>query len=90
MYPDDSQLGEPKLYADYDVDHWLIKPSPNDYPFEALVWRLPDLLSPSNQTNYLTDYAPNLLLLRRCGAVVLPQGSGIGDVLGEPCREALR
>jgi hypothetical protein len=63
IYPDDSQLGEPALYADYNEGHWLFKPSPNDkYPFEAMVWRLPDLLSPSNETNYLTELAPNLLL----------------------------
>lgn len=63
VYVSNTQLGEPRYVADYDLMHWLVKPNPNlAYPFEAMVWRLPDLLSPSNQTNYLTEFAPNLLL----------------------------
>lgn len=62
-YPNDTQLGMPQFYADYDQQHWIIGPSPAaNYPFEALVWRLPDLLGQTNQQNYLTEYAPNLLL----------------------------
>jgi hypothetical protein len=63
IYAENGQLGEPALYADYDEKHWLFLPGPNmAYPFEAMVWRLPDMLSPSNQTNYLTELAPTLLL----------------------------
>src|SRR5215468_338880 len=62
-WPDNDQIDEPWGYADYGEKHWLFLPSPNmDYPFEANVWRLPDLLSSSNETNYLTELAPNLLL----------------------------
>lgn len=65
LYPDDSQLGEPKYIADYTNNVWLVKPTPNDnFPFEAIVWRLPNLLSKSNETNYLTELAPNLVLYR--------------------------
>ena len=65
LYPDDSQLGEPEYVADYTNKVWLVKPSPNDkYPFEAMIWRLPDLLSKSNESNYLTELTPNLLLYR--------------------------
>jgi hypothetical protein len=63
VYPSNTELGEPKLIADYDLMHWLVKPNPNfAYPFEAMVWRLPDLLSSSNETNYLTEFAPSLML----------------------------
>src|SRR5262245_34647421 len=63
LYPDDTKLDAPRFYADYDQDHWLFGPTPdNTYPFEAIVWRLPDLLGDSNQTNYLTRFTPNLLL----------------------------
>jgi len=63
LYPNDTKGDAPRFYADYDQNHWLFGPAPdNDYPFEALVWRLPDLLSASNQRNYLTNFYPNLLL----------------------------
>src|SRR5215471_8448688 len=63
LWPDNTILDEPWGYTDYDEKRWLFLPSPNmDYPFESMVWRLPDLLSESNKTNYLTELAPNLLL----------------------------
>jgi hypothetical protein len=63
VYPNDTQVGSPIFYADYNQEHWLIGPSPaGRYPFEAVIWRLPDLLGSSNQQNYLTQYVPNLLL----------------------------
>jgi hypothetical protein len=63
LYPDQTKLDAPRFYADYDQNHWVVGPTPdNDYPYEALVWRLPDLLGPSNQTNYLTQFLPNSLL----------------------------
>jgi hypothetical protein len=54
----------PLYYADYDYQHWIFAPTPNakDLPFEALYWQLPPLLDDANQTNWLTEYAPNLLL----------------------------
>lgn len=65
LYPDDSQLGEPEFVADYTNKIWLVKPSPNnEFPFEAMIWKLPDLLSESNKANYLTEMVPNLLLYR--------------------------
>lgn len=63
VYNDRTQLGEPEYYADYDYKHWLVGPAPNiAFPFEAVVWRLPPLLSQANQTNWLTENQPNLLL----------------------------
>ena len=63
LYPDDTRVDTPVFYTDYDQDHWLVGPTPDDnYPFEALVYRLPDLLGEENQQNYLTQFTPNMLL----------------------------
>lgn len=52
----------PRYYADYNYQNWLIVPTPAaDYPFEVNYWQQPPLLDAVNQTNWLTDYAPNLL-----------------------------
>lgn len=52
----------PRYYADYDYNHWLIVPTPaSNYPFEVNYWEQPPLLDAVNQTNWLTEYAPNLL-----------------------------
>ena len=62
-WPDRSQTDEPLFYADYDYSHWLIAPTPDaDYPFEILYYELPPLLDDVVQTNWLTEYAPQLLL----------------------------
>lgn len=62
-WPVDSEEGEPEFYSDYGYYHWLIVPTPDQaYPFEANFWELPAMLDDSNQTNWLTDYAPNALL----------------------------
>jgi len=63
LYPNQLDLGIPQFIADYDLDHWWLAPTPaRSYPFEAQIYMLPPLLSPSNQTNYLTQYVPNLIL----------------------------
>lgn len=55
----------PLYYADYDYAHWLIVPTPPiNYPWEINIYQMPALLDSSNQTNFLTNYAPNLLLYR--------------------------
>lgn len=62
-YPDDRMLNVPEFYCDYDLEHWLVLPTPADaYNFEAMVYILPPLLDSHNQQNYLTKYAPFLLL----------------------------
>jgi hypothetical protein len=62
-WPDPSQTGVPKYYADYDLDHWLIAPTPaSNYPFEVNYYRKLQGLDANNQTNALTDYAPDMLL----------------------------
>lgn len=55
--------GTPVYYADYDYEHWMFAPTPDQaYALEALVYTRLQPLSQSNQTNWLTQYAPNALL----------------------------
>lgn len=62
-WPDQAQTGKPEFYADYDYTHWLIVPTPDaTYTAEILYYQLPELLDSTHQTNWLTEYAPNLLL----------------------------
>lgn len=64
-WPDDTERDLPLFYADYDYDHWLIVPTPSaDYNWETAIYQIPALLTDANQTNWLTDYAPNALLYR--------------------------
>lgn len=62
-WPNALDTDEPVFYSDYDYNHWLIAPTPNeDYPFEILYYELPPLLDDETQTNWMTEYAPQLLL----------------------------
>lgn len=62
-WPDESETAQPLFYSDYDYDHWLFAPTPDAaYPFEILYYELPPLLDDTTQTNWLTEYAPQLLL----------------------------
>lgn len=55
----------PLYYADYNYVAWLIVPTPPaNYPWEINYYEQPALLDATNQTNWLTNYAPNLLLYR--------------------------
>jgi hypothetical protein len=62
-WPDRTATSQPLFYSDYDYSHWLIAPTPDAaYPFEVLYYELPPLLDEAVQTNWLTEYAPQLLL----------------------------
>lgn len=62
-WQNETETGEPEFYADYDYTHWLIVPTPDaNYDLEVLYYELPVLLDSTQQTNWLTEYAPNLLL----------------------------
>jgi len=55
--------GLPLYYSDYDYDHWLVSPTPDDdYPFQVLFYERLQPLSSTNQTNWLTQNAPNAML----------------------------
>lgn len=63
VYPNDTEYGVPEFYCDYDLNNWFVQPTPaDDYPFEAMCYMLPALLDSTNQENYLTKFAPFLLL----------------------------
>ena len=62
-WPNREDTDVPLFYADYDYNNWIISPTPDQaYPFEVLIYQLPPLLDDSTQTNWLTEYAPQVLL----------------------------
>jgi hypothetical protein len=62
-WPNPAETDEPVFYADYDYSHWLVAPTPDqDYPAEILYYELPPLLDDAVQTNWITEFAPQLLL----------------------------
>lgn len=64
-WPDPALMDVPAFYADYDYQHWLVVPTPvATVPFEVVYYQQPPYLETVNQTNWLTDYAPNALLYR--------------------------
>lgn len=66
MYaPDTAEQDRPLFYADYDYFHWLFVPTPDlAYAWELTYYELPPLIDTANQTNWITDFAPNALLYR--------------------------
>lgn len=62
-WPDEAETGAPQFYADYDYQHWLITPTPATVQtLEILYYEQPRFLGDDFQTNWLTEYAPDLLL----------------------------
>lgn len=62
-WPDESETGAPQFYADYDYQHWLITPTPaSAQTLEILYYEQPRFLGEDFQTNWITEYAPDLLL----------------------------
>ncbi len=61
-WQDRTQTGLPKYYCDYGYYNILVAPTPDqNYPFEWSYLELPEPLSISNQTNWLTNYAPDVI-----------------------------
>lgn len=61
--PDATVRGDPRFYADYGYEHWLIVPTPTPGTvFEVSYYVRPEPLSSSNQINWTTQYAPQLIL----------------------------
>jgi hypothetical protein len=53
----------PIYYGDYDYQHWIVAPTPDqNYTFEVLYYERIQPLSSDNQTNWLTQNAPNAML----------------------------
>lgn len=62
-WPDVAKVDVPYYYADYDYEHLFIVPTPDiQYQFEMQYYELPEPLSQITQTNWTTQYAPQLLL----------------------------
>lgn len=62
-WPEDTQTELPKFYADYGYSNWLFVGTPDQaYPYEVSYLELPVSLTSSQQTNWLTNYAPTILL----------------------------
>lgn len=63
VFGQDAGTSVPRYYSDYGYEHFLIAPTPDAvYPFELAYYERPTPLSSSNQTNWTTQYAPQLLL----------------------------
>lgn len=64
-WPNSNDRDLPEFYSDYGYSHWLIVPTPiATYPIEINYYEQPAYLDDSNQTNWLSEYQPNLLLYR--------------------------
>ncbi len=62
-WPDDTETGFPKYFSDYGYNNWLIVPTPDiAYPFEVAYSEQSQPLDLTNQTNWLTENAPELLI----------------------------
>ena len=62
-WPNNTETSPPVYYADYDYEHWYIAPTPDQsYQFEVLFYERIQPLSSTNQTNWLTQNAPNAML----------------------------
>lgn len=61
-WPNPADTGSPEFYADYDYANWLIAPTPaTPGVFEILYYEQPALLGDDQSTNWLTEFAPDLL-----------------------------
>jgi hypothetical protein len=62
-WPDATATGTPLYYADYDYDNWFVAPTPSaNFAFQTLCYTRLAPLSSANQTNWLTQNAPNVML----------------------------
>jgi hypothetical protein len=62
-WPNSSLTSTPLYYSDTDYQHWYLAPTPDQaYSFEVLYYERIPPLSTTNQTNWLTQYAPNAML----------------------------
>ena len=62
-WPDTNQISIPLFYSDTDWEHWYVAPTPDaSYAFEVLYYERIAPLSSENQTNWLTQNAPNAML----------------------------
>jgi hypothetical protein len=62
-WPDRTATGTPKYYADWDRDTHYVAPTPSaNTEVELAYLRMPDNLSASNTSTWISQNAPNVLL----------------------------
>ncbi len=62
-WPNRTQTDVPKYYSDYDFNYLFVVPTPEiAYPFEINFYQRPIPLSDTNQTNWFTQFSPDMLL----------------------------
>lgn len=63
VYSSGQAPGSPEYYADYNFDNFFLAVTPStEFAFELTFYERPTPLSKTNQTNWTTRYAPQLLL----------------------------
>lgn len=63
FWPKQASVAAPRYYADYNAQNFLVAPSPDAaYPFELAYYARLEPLDSTNQTNWLTFNAPQVLL----------------------------
>lgn len=63
MYPVLTDYSQPKYYAEWQQNYYYLGPTPDvAYDFELMIYQQPPNLDVTQQTNYLTETAPDLLL----------------------------
>lgn len=63
FWPNQALTNPPKFYADYGYYNWLISPTPDQsYPFLLQYLETPQVIDESYQSNYLTEFMPEVLL----------------------------
>lgn len=63
FWPNQALTNPPKFYADYGYYNWLISPTPDQsYPFVLGYLETPQVIDATYQSNYLTEFMPEVLL----------------------------
>jgi len=63
VWPNPTLTDAPRFYGDYEQGWWIIAPTPDTAAdFEVVYYEAPEPLADDNQTNVLTEFAPDLLL----------------------------
>ena len=63
FWPNQAQAGEPRYYADYEYEHFLVVPTPDqEYEFELAYYERPEPLGEAHNVSWFTQYAPQMLL----------------------------
>ncbi len=63
FWPNQTLTNPPQFYADYGYYNWLISPTPDqNYPFVLGYLETPQVIDATYQSNYLTEFMPEVLL----------------------------